>query len=134
MDNVISFTPAELVGFITAIGGAIVTIGAVTTIIFKLINRLKEPETKQNERLDALEKNYEVLSADLKEQKRQRDETITQFMQYFTNDDNRFKAIERSNKVTQNALLALLKHALNGNDLQALKDAEKSLEAYLIEK
>lgn len=134
MDNVISFTPAELVGFITAIGGAIVTIGAVTTIIFKLVNRLKEPETKQNERIDALEKNYEVLSADLKEQKRQRDETITQFMQYFTNDDNRFKAIERSNKVTQNALLALLKHALNGNDLQALKDAEKSLEAYLIEK
>lgn len=134
MDNVISFTPAELVGFITAIGGAIVTIGAVTTIIFKLINRLKEPETKQNERLDALEKKQELLAEDLKEQKRQRDETITQFMQYFTNDDNRFKAIERSNKVTQNALLALLKHALNGNDLQALKDAEKSLEAYLIEK
>ena len=134
MDNVISFTPAELVGFITAIGGAIVTIGAVTTIIFKLVNRLKAPEAKQNERLDDLEKKYEVLSEDLKEQKRQRDETITQFMQYFTNDDNRFKAIERSNKVTQNALLALLKHALNGNDLQALKDAEKSLEAYLIEK
>ena len=134
MDNVISFTPAELVGFITAIGGAIVTIGAVVTIIFKLVNRLKAPEDKQNERLDALEKNYEILSEDLKEQKRQRDETITQFMQYFTNDDNRFKAIERSNKVTQNALLALLKHALNGNDLQALKDAEKNLEAYLIEK
>lgn len=134
MDNVISFTPAELVGFITAIGGAIVTIGAVVTIIFKLVNRLKAPEDKQNERLDALEKNYEILSEDLKEQKRQRDETNTQFMQYFTNDDNRFKAIERSNKVTQNALLALLKHALNGNDLQALKDAEKSLEAYLIEK
>ena len=134
MDNVISFTPAELVGFITAIGGAIVTIGAVTTIIFKLVNRLKAPEAKQNERLDALEKKYDALSEDLKEQKKQRDETITQFMQYFTNDDNRFKAIERSNKVTQNALLALLKHALNGNDLQALKDAEKSLEAYLIEK
>lgn len=134
MDNVISFTPAELVGFITAIGGAIVTIGAVVTIIFKLVNRLKAPEDKQNERLDALEKKYEEISEDLKEQKRQRDETITQFMQYFTNDDNRFKAIERSNKVTQNALLALLKHALNGNDLQALKDAEKSLEAYLIEK
>lgn len=134
MDNVISFTPAELVGFITAIGGAIVTIGAVVTIIFKLVNRLKAPEDKQNERLDALEKKQELLAEDLKEQKKQRDETITQFMQYFTNDDNRFKAIDRSNKVTQNALLALLKHALNGNDLQALKDAEKSLEAYLIEK
>ena len=134
MDNVISFTPAELVGFITAIGGAIVTIGAVVTLIVKLFTKIRAPETKQNERLDALEKKYDVLAEDLKEQKKQRDETITQFMQYFTNDDNRFKAIERSNKVTQNALLALLKHALNGNDLQALKDAEKSLEAYLIEK
>lgn len=134
MDNVISFTPAELVGFITAIGGAIVTIGAVVTLIVKLFNKIRAPETKQNKRLDALEKKYDVLSEDLKEQKKQRDETITQFMQYFTNDDNRFKAIERSNKVTQNALLALLKHALNGNDLQSLKDAEKSLEAYLIEK
>ena len=55
MDNVISFTPTELVGFITAIGGAIVTIGAVTTLIFKLVNRVKAPEIKQNERISALE-------------------------------------------------------------------------------
>lgn len=123
MDNVISFTPSELIGFITAIGGAIVTIGAVITLIIKLFNRVKAPELKQDERLDALEK-----------RQLEQAETIETFKQYFTNDDNRFKAIERSNKVTQNALLALLKHALNGNDLQALKDAEKSLEAYLIEK
>ena len=134
MDNVISFTPSELVGFITAIGGAIVTIGAVVALIVKLFNRVKAPEEKQNKRLDALEKNYELLSEELKEQKKERAETVAQFMQYFTNDDNRFKSIERSNKVTQNALLALLKHALNGNDIDALKDAEKSLEAYLIEK
>ena len=40
MENVISFTPAQLVAFITAIGGAIVTIGAVATLIFKLVNRI----------------------------------------------------------------------------------------------
>jgi hypothetical protein len=134
MDNVISFTPSELVGFITAIGGAIVTVGAVAALIVKLFNRVKAPENKQNERLDALEKNYELLSEDLKEQKKERAETVARFMQYFTNDDNRFKAIERSNKITQGALLALLKHALNGNDVNSLKDAEKALEDYLIEK
>lgn len=32
MNNVISFTPTELVGFITAIGGAIVTVGTVITL------------------------------------------------------------------------------------------------------
>lgn len=123
MDNVISFTPAELIAFITAIGGAIVTIGAVTTLIFKLFNKVREPETKQNERLDAIEERLDA-----------QDETIETFRQYFTNDDNRFKAIERSNKITQGALLALLKHALNGNDVNSLRDAEKQLEAYLIDK
>ena len=123
MDNVISFTPSELVGFITAIGGAIVTIGAVITLIFKLANRIKAPEDKQNERLDAIEKRLDGI-----------DEAQDLFRQYFTNDDNRFKAIEKSNKITQGALLALLKHALNGNDVNSLQDAEKQLEAYLIEK
>ena len=123
MDNVISFTPSELVGFITAIGGAIVTIGAVITLIFKLANRIKAPEDKQNERLDAIEKRLDAI-----------DEAQDLFRQYFTNDDNRFKAIEKSNKITQGALLALLKHALNGNDVNSLQDAEKQLEAYLIEK
>ena len=123
MDNIISFTPSELVGFITAIGGAIVTIGAVITLIFKLVNKAKAPEIKQNERLDALE-------TDIKQIKDQN----KVFTQYFINDDRRFKEIEKSTKITQGALLALLKHALNGNDLTTLKDAEKELEAYLIEK
>ena len=123
MDNVIQFTPAELVGFITAIGGAIVTVGAVATLIFKLFNRLRAPETKQNERIGALE-----------EWKKETEETLKNFNQYFINDNTRFKDIERSNKITQGALLALLKHALNGNDLESLKDAEKELEAYLLDK
>ena len=123
MDNVIQFTPAELIGFITAIGGAIVTVGAVTTLFFKLFNRLRAPETKQNERIDDLEK-----------WRAETDNTLKAFSQYFANDDTRFKDIERSNKITQGALLALLKHALNGNDLESLKDAEKELEAYLLDK
>ena len=123
MDNVISFTPAELVGFITAIGGAIVTVGAVITLIFKLVNRVKAPEIKQNERISALETRIKEI-----------EEKNKVFTQYFINDDKRFKAIERSNKITQSALLALLKHSINGNDTESLKKAEKSLEEFLIEK
>ena len=123
MDNVISFTPAELVGFITAIGGAIVTIGAVITLIFKLVNRVKAPEIKQNERISALETRIKEI-----------EEKNKVFTQYFINDDKRFKAIERSNKITQSALLALLKHSINGQDIESLKKAEKSIEEFLIEK
>lgn len=123
MNNVISFTPTELVGFITAIGGAIVTIGAVITLIFKLVNRVRAPEIKQNERIKSVEDRLKAV-----------EEQNKIFTQYFINDDKRFKAIERSNKITQSALLALLKHSINGNDTDSLKKAEKSLEEFLIEK
>lgn len=123
MDNVISFTPAELVAFITAIGGAIVTIGGVVALIVKLVKKVRAPEVKQDKRITALE-----------EKQKEFEDTIETFKQYFTNDDNRFKAIEKSNKITQGALLALLKHALNGNDIKSLQDSEKQLEAYLIDK
>lgn len=123
MDTVIKFTPAELVAFVTAIGGAIVTIGAVTTLIFKLVNRLKAPENKQNERIKNLEDEVKTL----KEQNKL-------FTQYFVNDDRRFKEIEKSERITQGAILALLKHALNGNNTKQLEDTTAELEAYLIAK
>lgn len=123
MDNVITFTPAELIGLITAVGGTIVTIGAAATVIFKVFSRIKAPEEKQNQRIQALEDKQEEHS-----------KIIETFRTYFANDDKRFKSIEKSNKITQGALLALLKHALNDGDKSTLKDAEKQLEDYLIDK
>ena len=123
MDNTITFTPAELITLIIGICGAIVTIGAAIGVIAKFLDKAKAPETVQNNRLDKIDKRLDDI-----------DNTIAKFREYFTNDDNRFKIIEKSNKITQTALLALLKHSLNGNDVDALKEAEKSLEEYLIDK
>lgn len=123
MDKEIIFTPTELTALILGICTAIVTISAAVGVIIKVIERARAPEQRQNERLDNIDKRLD-----------EHDKVIEQFKGYFTNDDNRFKAIEKSNKVTQTALLALLKHSLNGNDIESLKRAEKSLEEYLIEK
>jgi hypothetical protein len=123
MDNTISFTPAELISIILGICAAIVTISAAIGVIVKVLDKAKAPEVEQNKRLDTIDRRLDDI-----------DKTIATFREYFTNDDNRFKAIERSNKITQTALLALLKHSLNGNDISALKEAEKSLEEYLIDK
>lgn len=123
MDNTISFTPSELISVILGICAAIVTISAAIGVIIKAIDKARAPETEQNKRLDIIDRRLDEI-----------DKTIAQFREYFTNDDNRFKAIEKSNKVTQTALLALLKHSLNGNDKESLKEAEKSLEEYLIDK
>ena len=88
-----------------------------------MIDKARSPEREQNSRLDNIDKRLDEI-----------DKTIATFREYFTNDDNRFKAIEKSNKVTQSALLALLKHSLNGNDIESLKSAEKDLESDLLEK
>ena len=123
MDKVISFTLAELIGLVSAIGGVILTVAAVITLILNLIKKVRAPEDKQNEKL----KNHEDRLKSLEDQNKI-------FSQYFINDDKRFKAIERSNKITQSAILALLKHSINGQDIESLKKAEKSLEEFLIEK
>lgn len=123
MDNVISFTPAQLIALVLAICGAIVTISAAIGVITKALDKARAPEKEQNERLDAHEKRLNA-----------HDEIIEKFKEYFDNDDRRFKEIEKSNKVTQSALLALLKHSINGNDTESLKEARKNLEEYLIEK
>ena len=123
MDNVIQFTPAQLIALVLAICGAIVTISAAIGVIAKALDKARAPEKEQNERLDAHEKRLNA-----------HDEIIERFKEYFDNDDRRFKEIEKSNKITQSALLALLKHSINGEDITSLKEAEKSLEEYLIEK
>lgn len=123
MDNVISFTPAQLIGFITAICGGIVSIAAAVSVLIKVYNKSKAPERAQNMRIEKIEGRLEDHEKILKD-----------FRGYFSNDDQRLRAIENGNRITQTALLALLKHALNGNDIETLKTAEKNLEEFLINK
>lgn len=123
MDNTLSFTPSELIAAILGVCAAIVTISAAVGVLVKVIDRAKAPEDEQNKRLDNIDHRLDDI-----------DKTILKFKEYFTNDDNRFKAIEKSNKITQTALLALLKHSINGSETEALKNAERSLEEYLIDK
>ena len=119
MDTVIQFTPAQIM----ALAGAIITISTAIGVIINLISKAKEPERKQDERISSCESRLNKM-----------DVIIEKFQGFFSNDDRRFKEIEEGNKITQTALLALLKHSINGNDTKALKDAEKSLEEYLINK
>lgn len=123
MDTVITFTPSQLVTIILAVCAAIVTISAAIGVISGALAKIKQPDLDRDNRLDTCEKRLDAL-----------DEIVNKFKEYFDNDDRRFKEIEKSNKITQSALLALLKHSINGDDMTSLKEAEKSLEAYLIEK
>lgn len=119
METVIQFTPAQLI----VIAGAIITLSGALGVIINIFAKIKEPENKQNERISHCEERLNKMDA-----------IVEKFNGFFDNDNKRLKAIDEGNKITQTALLALLKHALNGNDTEALKTAEKNLEEYLISK
>lgn len=111
-----TFTVAEVYNMIIAVCISITTVSAAIAVIVKAYQLIKKPEQNQNERIGVLEKKVE------------------RFEQLFDNDNKRLAELERGNRVTQQALLALLSHALNGDDVASIKEAKTKLEAYLIGK
>lgn len=116
MNQQITFTPHQVMELILWICGAIVSISAAVTILIKVVQKAKAPEKTQNERIERLEKKMEKVD------------------QLFDNDNKRLQKLEEGNRVTQQAILALLSHALNGNDVDSLQKAKAKLEDYLIGK
>ena len=102
---------------------ALITIAAAVSIVISAVKKLKEPENVQNNKIRDIEDKMKHLEDRLKKHE-----------EYFNNDNKRLLAIEEGNRVTQKALLALMSHAINGNDVDKLKEAENSLREYLINK
>lgn len=96
--------------------GGIITVSTAVGIVLNLITKAREPDLKQNQRIELLEKK------------------IAKFEEYLENDKIKIEAIEDGNKLVQRSLLALMSHALNGNDITKLEEARNDLERYLINK
>lgn len=123
MEQPIIFTPTEMFTMIVAICGAIVTVAGAVTVIVKAIKQVKAPEVLQNDRITACESNI----ADI----------YKKFMDYdmfLKRDKKRLDKLEDGNEVVSEALLALLSHAINGNDVDGLVSAKNKLNNYLIRK
>jgi uncharacterized protein YdeI (YjbR/CyaY-like superfamily) len=112
----LTFTLSDLLAVILGFCGGVITISSASNVLGGWINRAKAPEVKQDERLTKLEKRIDNL------------ESSTSI------DSERLKKIEESNRITQRGMLALLKHSINGEDIETLKRAEKDLEEHLITK
>ena len=123
MGEPIVFTPTEIMTIIIAVCAGIVTISGAIGAVANWIAKARQPEYKQNERIYKCEERLDELEKNLENH-----------MKYIGNDDNRIKSIEESNRITQRSMLALLKHSINGADIETLKKAEKDLEEYLINK
>ena len=127
MNTVISFTPAQLVSVLLAICAAIVTIATAINVINSWIQKRREkkqkPEDDQNERIKRIE---ELLVEYSKK--------FEQYDMFLKNDNRRLSTIEESIKIDRRGFLALIKHAIDGNDIESLKASRKELEDYLLNK
>ena len=134
MDTVITFTPSQLFAFITAIGSAIVTCGAVVALFIKLINKIKAPETEQNQRIKILEEENKARKDEIEAEKKIRKEEFERLSARLKTGDNNFKELENTQKMTLRCLQSLIRHSLGIDDPGALKTMMKELDDFLTEK
>ena len=114
--NEIVFTPEQCVlWFIAACAGISTVAGAIAWII-KGYKRAHAPTERQNERLDNLET------------------TVAQHEALLRQDKERFDSMEEGNRITQQAILALLSHGIDGNEIEGMQRAKDRLQEYLINK
>ena len=111
-----NLTPAELWTAILAIASAIVLLSNAFKAITNAWQAAKAPAAETNRRLDELE--TRMASAEKK----------------LDEGQEHFEAIEASNRVTQVALLALLDHGIDGNNIDQMQHAKEELQTHLINK
>ena len=97
-----------------SVASAVVLLSNAIEKIVKAYKTAKAPNVKQDERLSELEKWKEKVDRIL------------------SNDDDRLKDIEKGERATQRALLALLDHGIDGNNIQQMQDAKTVLQKHLI--
>jgi hypothetical protein len=105
------------------IGGALVFINFFNAVK-DLVKSTKQPTNNLEERVSLIEKKLEF---EIKA-------TFTEYDARFGRDKQKIEAIEEGNRVTQQALLALLEHSIDGNNISALEKAKNNLNDYLIHK
>ena len=104
----------ELWGYVAAFLAAIVLISNAAEKVVKAVKAAKVPNDQQNDRLNALEDWRKEVDRKL------------------DRDNDRLRDIDSGNRVTQRALLALLDHGIDGNNIKQMQDAKEALQDHLI--
>lgn len=105
---------SEIGTVVLSVASAIVLLSNAAEKIIKAWKTAKAPNDRQNERLDALERWKEEVDSKL------------------ANDHERIAAGDAGNRVVQRALLALLDHGIDGNNIEQMQHAKEDLQNHLI--
>lgn len=109
-----TITPGVIWGYILSAAGALVLIANAIEKVIIGVKSVKAPEQKQNKEIEEIKKDVAEIKEKLEKDKARLDKS----------DD--------ANRVTQEALLALLEHGINGNNIEQMCKAKDNLQKYLI--
>lgn len=99
---------------VLAAASAFVLLSNAIEKIVKAWKAAKAPNIRQDERLTELESWKKIVDGKLDK------------------DNDRLESIEEGNRATQRALLALLDHGIDGNNIKQMQDAKETLQNHLI--
>ena len=113
-----NLTPWEIcvliVGGLLGLAAAINTLGSAVEKIGKAWKAAKAPNDLQDQRLEALEEWRKTVD------------------QKLTHDNDQLAAMATDTRITQRALLALLDHGIDGNNIAQMQHSKKELQNRLI--
>lgn len=109
-----NWTFTEIWLLILSVASAVVLLVNAAEKIVSIVRAAKAPNNRQDERIDALETWRKEVDGKL------------------NNDHARLEAIADDNRVTQRALIALLDHGIDGNNIKQMQDAKTDLQTHLI--
>lgn len=99
---------------ILSVCSLITAIGAVIALAVQAGKKIQAPNEMQNQRIAACE--GRLLEVEKK----------------LAKDLDRFEEIEAGTAIIMTAILALLSHGIDGNDIASMKEAKEELQAFLI--
>ena len=101
---------------ILAGASAIVLLAQAAEKIGKAVQLAKAPNAKQDQRLEKVEKHLEEVD------------------RFLASDKKRLDSLEEGNRATQRALIALLDHGIDGNNIKQMEKAKNDLITNLIDR
>lgn len=134
-----NLTPGELfmvvIGLLLAVAGFVNTVGSAMEKLAKVRKAAKAPNEAQDRRLDDFEEwRKEMTAADLLGRVKALESWRTEAKGMLANDKRELKEIHDGLRVSHLAQLALLDHALNGNNIEQMQVAKDALQKYLANK
>lgn len=105
----VTFTVAQIIALVLAVAGGVTCLSSAAKAIYEWIKIVKRPMDDVEDRVENVERLVEKHDDELKE-------------------------LKDSNRIAQKALLALLSHGIDGNDVAMMKDAKRELQSFLIDK